>query len=51
MLSGCASVPASLLTTAKGTDKKIAINPNTLPIIDVEEKKFTIKLRQISQLH
>ena len=51
LISGCASVPAPLLTKAKGKDKKIAINPSPLAITDVEEKNLTIKLRQISQLH
>ena len=37
VISGCASVPAPLLTSEKGTDKKIAINRSPLAINDVEK--------------
>ena len=50
-ISGCASIPAPLITSGKGTDKKITINPSSLTITDVEEENLTIKLRQISQLY
>ena len=45
VIFGCASVPAPLLTTAKATDKKIAINPSPLATTDVGKKNLTIKFR------
>ena len=51
LISGCASDPAPLLTSVKGTGKKIAINPSPLTVTDVGDENLTIKLRQISQLH
>ena len=51
MIFGCASAPAPLLNSEKGTDKKIAINRSPLAITDVKKEKITIKLRQIRQLY
>ena len=51
LISGCASDPAPLLTSEKGMDNKIAINPSPLAVTDVEDENLTIKLRQISQLN
>ena len=51
LISGCASDPAPFRTSEKGMDKKVAINPSPLAVTDVGDENFTIKLRQIGQLH